>query len=125
VGRAAAEAHQELETQFAEMQKRFDENVARVLEAVKERELRAHLEKTARRKMQEARSEAREELNAASCRPSPIRNPISAFMRLRWRRSVLAGCNPARRFACAGSAIPWCCGGLTDRPLKSRPGRCA
>jgi DNA mismatch repair protein MutS2 len=55
----------ELEVQFAEMQKRFDENVARVLEAVKERELRASLEKTARRKGQEVRSEAREELNAA------------------------------------------------------------
>lgn len=55
----------ELEAQFAEMQKRFDENVARVLEAVKERELRASLEKTTRRKMQDARSEAREELNAA------------------------------------------------------------
>ncbi len=55
----------ELESQFAEMQKRFDENVARVVEAVKERELRAQLEKSARRKMQDARSEAREELNAA------------------------------------------------------------
>lgn len=55
----------ELEAQFAGMQKRFDENVARVVEAVKERELRAQLEKTARRKMQEVRSEAREELNAA------------------------------------------------------------
>jgi DNA mismatch repair protein MutS2 len=55
----------ELEAQFAEMQKRFDENVARVLEAVKERELRAQLEKTSRRKMQEARGEAREDLNAA------------------------------------------------------------
>lgn len=55
----------ELETQFAEMQKRFDENVARVVEAVKERELRAQLEKSTRRKMQDVRSEAREDLNAA------------------------------------------------------------
>jgi DNA mismatch repair protein MutS2 len=55
----------ELETQFAEMQKRFDENVARIVQAVKERELRAQLEKTSRRKMQDVRSEAREELNAA------------------------------------------------------------
>jgi DNA mismatch repair protein MutS2 len=55
----------ELEAQFSEMQKRFDENVARVVEAVKERELRGQLEKTARRKMQDARGEAREELNAA------------------------------------------------------------
>src|SRR5580658_2871741 len=54
-----------LEAQFAEMQKRFDENVARVIEAVKERELRASLEKTARRKGADIRSEAREELNAA------------------------------------------------------------
>jgi DNA mismatch repair protein MutS2 len=55
----------ELEQKFAEMQKRFDENVARVLEAVKERELRAQTEKTARRKLQDVRSDAREELNAA------------------------------------------------------------
>jgi DNA mismatch repair protein MutS2 len=55
----------ELEAQFAEMQKRFDENVARVVEAVKERELRGQLQKTARRKMQDARGEAREGLNAA------------------------------------------------------------
>jgi DNA mismatch repair protein MutS2 len=55
----------ELEFQFAEMQKRFDENVARVIEAVKERELRATLEKTARRKGMDIRGEAREELNAA------------------------------------------------------------
>jgi len=47
------------------MQKRFDENVARVVEAVKERELRAQLEKSTKRKIQDVRSEAREDLNAA------------------------------------------------------------
>jgi DNA mismatch repair protein MutS2 len=55
----------ELEDKFAEMQKRFDENVSRVLEAVKEREQRGQMEKSARRKMQDVRGEAREELNAA------------------------------------------------------------
>ena len=55
----------ELEEKFAEMQKRFDENVARVVEAVKEKELRGSLEKFARRKGQDVRGEAREELNAA------------------------------------------------------------
>ena len=55
----------ELEAQFAEMHKGFDENVARVIEAVKERELRAQVEKMARRKMQDVRGEAREALNAA------------------------------------------------------------
>jgi len=55
----------ELDAKFAEMQKRFDENVARVVEAVKERELRTTLEKNARRKVQEVRSEARDELNSA------------------------------------------------------------
>ena len=55
----------ELEAQFADMQRRFDENVARVVDAVKERELRAQVEKTARRKMQDVRGEAREELNTA------------------------------------------------------------
>jgi DNA mismatch repair protein MutS2 len=55
----------ELEQKFAEMHKRFEENVASVVEAVKERELRGQLEKTARRKMQEARGAAKEELNTA------------------------------------------------------------
>ena len=55
----------ELEAKFEEMQKRFDENVARVVEAVKERELRSTMEKSVRRKVQEVRGEAREELNAA------------------------------------------------------------
>src|ERR1700720_1140923 len=55
----------ELEEKFAEMQKRFDENVARLLEAVKEKELRGSLDKFARRKSQDVRGEAREELNAA------------------------------------------------------------
>ena len=55
----------ELEEKFAEMQKRFDENVANIVEAVKDRELRAQLEKSSRRKMQDARGEAREELNTA------------------------------------------------------------
>ena len=45
----------ELEEKFAEMQKRFDENVARVVEAVKEKELRGSLEKSARRKAQDVR----------------------------------------------------------------------
>src|ERR1700681_122716 len=55
----------ELEDKFAEMQKRFDENVARVVEAVKDRQLRGQIEKSARRKIQDARGEARDELNAA------------------------------------------------------------
>src|SRR5580692_3397565 len=55
----------ELEQKFTEMQKRFEENVARVVESVKERELRGQMEKTARRKMQDVRGEAKEELNAA------------------------------------------------------------
>jgi DNA mismatch repair protein MutS2 len=56
---------QELEGKFAEMQKRFDENVASVVEAIKERELRGQIEKSARRKSQDVRAEAREELNTA------------------------------------------------------------
>jgi len=55
----------DLEEKFAEMQKRFEENVGRVVESVKEREIRAQAEKSARRKMQEVRGEAKEELNAA------------------------------------------------------------
>ncbi|MBS1841488.1 MAG: Smr/MutS family protein [Acidobacteria bacterium] len=55
----------DLEAQFAEMQKRFEHNVASVVEAVKDRELRAQLEKTSRRKLQEVRRGAKEDLNAA------------------------------------------------------------
>ena len=55
----------EFEAKFAEIQKRFDENVARVVDAVKDRELRATLDKSTRRKVQEVRGEARDELNAA------------------------------------------------------------
>jgi DNA mismatch repair protein MutS2 len=55
----------ELEQKFAEMQKRFEENVAGVVEAIKQRELRGQIEKGARRKIQEVRGEAKEELNAA------------------------------------------------------------
>ena len=55
----------ELEEKFAEMQKRFDENVVLVVEAVKEKELRGSVEKFARRKAQVVRGEAREQLNAA------------------------------------------------------------
>ena len=55
----------ELEDKFGEMQKRFEDNVAAIVQAVKEREARAQAEKTARRKMQEVRGEAKEELNAA------------------------------------------------------------
>src|SRR5579859_7363235 len=55
----------ELEKQFTEMQKRFEENVAGVVAAVKDRELRAQMEKTSRRKLQDVRGAAKEELNAA------------------------------------------------------------
>jgi DNA mismatch repair protein MutS2 len=55
----------ELEEKFAEMQRRFDENVERVVEAVKEKELRGSLDKFARRKAVDVRGEARDELNAA------------------------------------------------------------
>src|SRR6202158_2954464 len=55
----------ELEQKFAEVQKRFDENIAQVVETIKEKELRAQLEKSSRRKSQSVRGEAREEFNAA------------------------------------------------------------
>ncbi len=63
-GRQQKRIH-ELEAEFAAMQKRFEQNVARVVEAINERELRAQIEKSSRRKFGEARGEAREELNAA------------------------------------------------------------
>ncbi len=55
----------QLENSFAEMQKRYEENVAAIVEAVKDRELRKQLEKTAGRKLRDVRVEAKDELNAA------------------------------------------------------------
>ncbi len=55
----------QLENSFVEMQKRFEENVASVVEAVKDRELRKQLEKTAGRKLRDVRGDAKDELNAA------------------------------------------------------------
>jgi len=55
----------QLENSFAEMQKRYEENVAAIVEAVKDRELRKQLEKTSGRKLRDVRVEAKDELNAA------------------------------------------------------------
>jgi DNA mismatch repair protein MutS2 len=55
----------QLESNFAEMQKRYEENVAAIVEAVKDRELRKQIQKTAGRKLSDVRGEAKEELNAA------------------------------------------------------------
>ncbi len=55
----------QLEAGFAEMQKRYEANVAAIVEAVKDRELRKQLEKTSGRKLRDVRGEAKDELNAA------------------------------------------------------------
>jgi len=56
----------ELEQQFAEALEKHEKEVARAIEAVKERELRAQLEKQTHRKLIKARGEAREEADAAA-----------------------------------------------------------
>ncbi len=55
----------ELEARFNETLKNYERQMARVLEGVKDRELRAQLEKQAKRQTAKARGEAREETNAA------------------------------------------------------------
>jgi DNA mismatch repair protein MutS2 len=55
----------QLEGNFAEMQKRFEEKVVSIVEAVKDRELRAQLAKTTGRKLRDVRGDAKDELNAA------------------------------------------------------------
>jgi DNA mismatch repair protein MutS2 len=55
----------ELEKRFAEALAEHERELARVLEAVKDRDLRAQLEKQTRRKAGQARSEARSEADAA------------------------------------------------------------
>jgi DNA mismatch repair protein MutS2 len=55
----------ELEQRVADALAQNERDVSRALEAVKERELRAQLEKQARRRVGQARSEARDEVDAA------------------------------------------------------------
>src|SRR5579872_3208194 len=56
----------ELEQQFAQTLEKHEKETASAIEAVKERELRAQLEKQTHRKLVKARGEAREEVDAAT-----------------------------------------------------------
>ncbi|MGH9678697.1 MAG: endonuclease MutS2 [Candidatus Acidiferrales bacterium] len=56
----------ELEHQFAQTMEKHEKEVARAIESVKERELRAQLEKQTHRKLVKARGDAREEADAAT-----------------------------------------------------------
>jgi len=56
----------ELEQQFVQTIEKHEKEVARAIEAVKERELRAQLEKQTNRKLVKARGDAREEADAAT-----------------------------------------------------------
>src|SRR5665213_1085349 len=56
----------ELEQQFAQTLEKHEKETARVIETVKERELRAQLEKQTHKKLIKARGDAREEVDAAT-----------------------------------------------------------
>ena len=56
----------ELEQQFAQTIEKHEKEAARAIEAVKERELRAQLEKQTHKKLVKARGDAREEADAAT-----------------------------------------------------------
>jgi len=56
----------ELEQQFMQALEKHEKEVARAIDAVKDRELRAQLEKQTQRKLVKARGEAREEADAAT-----------------------------------------------------------
>jgi DNA mismatch repair protein MutS2 len=56
----------ELEQQFAQTLEKHEKEAARAIESVKERELRAQLEKQTHRKLVKARGDAREEADAAT-----------------------------------------------------------
>jgi DNA mismatch repair protein MutS2 len=56
----------ELEQQFSQTLEKHEKEVAHAIEAVKERELRAQLEKQTQRKLVKARGDAREEADAAT-----------------------------------------------------------
>jgi DNA mismatch repair protein MutS2 len=56
----------ELERQFGEVLEKHEKEVGRAIEAVKDREARAQLEKQSQRKLIKARGEAREEIDAAT-----------------------------------------------------------
>ena len=56
----------ELEHQFAQVLEKHEKEVARTIEAVRDREVRAQLEKQSHRKLVKARGDAREEVDAAT-----------------------------------------------------------
>src|SRR5277367_5750959 len=115
----------EFEAKFAEMQKRFDENVARVVEAVKERELRGTLEKSARRKVQEVRGEAREELNAAVVQTIAESQADLGIAPAKAGAITAELLNPARASKFVVSANRWCCGAWKAAARKLKLARCA
>src|ERR1700687_877013 len=55
----------ELEQKFVDLSKRYEQEITRVIEAVKDRERRGQLEKQTRRKMVTVRGDARDQANAA------------------------------------------------------------
>jgi DNA mismatch repair protein MutS2 len=55
-----------LEKQFAELAKQYERQIAQLVGEIKDRELRAQMEKQAGRRLQKLRAEAREEANAAA-----------------------------------------------------------
>ena len=93
------------------MQKRFDENVARVVEAVKEKDLRGSLEKSARRKSLEVRGEAREELNAAVVQTISESQQDLGLEPAGKEILTAAQLQPGCGCVCGDSASRWCCGG--------------
>src|SRR6516225_6851993 len=114
----------ELEEKFGEMQKRFEENVGRVVESVKERELRAQAEKGARRKMQEVRGEAREELNAAVVQTLSESQQDLGVKAEAFEKVSAGQLQPGAKVRVRGFTRPVILRRVDGPWRKSKPGRC-
>ena len=109
---ASSTASRELEQNFAEMQKRFDENVAaRRRGRKRSRTTRPTRKVDSRRKLQDARGEARDELNAALVQTladsqSDLGISAAATARAKRRESSARRQNPRSRFQQARRPAP-------------------
>ena len=115
----------ELEQRFADALAEHEREMARALEAVKDRELRAQIEKQSRRRIGRG---ARGGAQRGRCRRggAPFGVAGGSGRRGGAARPACARGTRGRRAGARArlSCRRWCCGGATERAPRSRPGRC-
>ena len=121
----------ELEQQFAQTLEKHEREAAQAIEAVKERELRAQLEKQTHRKLVKARGEARDEADAATVAHLADSQADLGATAAQTLKPVAQGNGAGQTSysdARAGNEVcpsPLPCAAATAQPRKWRPDPCA